>query len=123
MLLLKQSLADQSKCIIHEKFINKFKVLSVLYDSGSFWDTVLCNNATNSQNATGNCDDCADEKKVVVNINLGKNVFCKEWKYIDNKFQVVTQSKCIGELLESLESEWDIIVLTHINAKEIQSAQ
>lgn len=75
------------------------------------------------KNATGNCDDCADEKKVVVNINLGKNVFCKEWKYIDNKFQVVTQSKCIGELLESLESEWDIIVLTHINAKEIQSAQ
>ena len=75
------------------------------------------------KNATGNCYDCADEKKVVVNINLGKNVFCKEWKYIDNKFQVVTQSKCIGELLESLESEWDIIVLTHINVKEIQSAQ
>ena len=28
-------------------------------------------------------------QKVIVNIDPGKNVFYKEWKYIDNKFRVM----------------------------------
>ena len=38
------------------------------------------------------------------------------------KFQVMTQRKYIGGLLESLVGEWDF-VLTHINIKCIQTAQ
>ena len=57
LLLLKYSPVDQCKCITHENFINNLKALSVLYDSSSFWDTVLCNNTTNSQCWQGNCED------------------------------------------------------------------
>ena len=49
VLLLKLPPADQCKCIIHENFINRLRALSILYDSSSFWETVLCNNTTNSQ--------------------------------------------------------------------------
>ena len=70
----------------------------------------------------GSCEDCADSKKVILNVDPRKNVFNKEWKYIDNKFQVMTQSKCVSGLSESLESVWDV-VLTTINNKRIQSAQ
>ena len=59
---------------------------------------------------------------MIVIIDPGKDVYCKEWKYIDNKFQVITQSKCISKRLVSLLSDWDI-VLTHINIKHSQSAQ
>ena len=41
VLLLKQSLPDQCKSIIHENFINKLKALSILYDSNSFWDKII----------------------------------------------------------------------------------
>ena len=51
---------------------------------------------------TKNCNNCADGKKVIVNINPGKNIFLQKCKYIDNKFQVITQSKCVVELLGSL---------------------
>ena len=53
------------------------RLLSILYDSISLWDTVLCNNTKNSQCSQGNCEDCADGKKVIVNIDPGKNVFLK----------------------------------------------
>ena len=46
----------------------------------------------------------------------------QEWKYIDNKFQLMTQIKCVVKLLDSLVSECDI-VLNHINMKQIQSTQ
>ena len=48
----------------------------------------------------------------------GKNIFCKEWKYIDNKSQVITQSQCAGKLVGSSVRAWDI-VLTHVNIKPI----
>ena len=44
-----------------------------------------------------NCED-PDGKKVIVNIDPEKNVFCNEWKYSDIKFQVMTQSMSISEL-------------------------
>ena len=47
--LLKESPADQCKCIVHENVINKLKALSILYNSNSFQNTVLCNNTTNLQ--------------------------------------------------------------------------
>lgn len=122
LLLLKQSHVDKCKCIIHKSFINKLKAQSILYDSSSFWDTVFCKNTTNWQCWQENCDDCADSKNGIMNIDPGKNVLCKEWKYIDIKFQVMTQRKYIGGLLESLVGEWDF-VLTHINIKCIQTAQ
>ena len=65
------------KCIIHENYINKLKALSIVYDSTSFWDTVLCNNTTHLQCWQGNIDP-------------GKDVFFKEWKYID-------QNRCVGQ--------------------------
>ena len=34
--------------------------------------TFLCNNTTNSQCWQGNCEDCADGKKVIENIDSGK---------------------------------------------------
>ena len=69
-----------------------------------------------------NCEDCADGKKMILNIDSGKNVLCKEWNYIDNKFQALTQSKCVHELLENSVSQCDI-ALTHINIKQIQSVE
>lgn len=75
--------------MIHESFSSKLKTLSILYDSGSFWETVLCNNTTNSEFCQGNCENCGDGKKVIVSIDPEKNVFCNECKYIDNKFQVM----------------------------------
>ena len=75
--------------MIHESFSSKLKTLSILYDSGSFWETVLCNNTTNSEFWQGNCENCGDGKKVIVNVDPEKDVFCKECKYIDNKFQVM----------------------------------
>ena len=51
-----------------------------------------------------------DGKKVIVNIDSGNNVVCKEWKYTGNKVQVIFQSKCVGELLEGLVNEWDIVL-------------
>ena len=102
--LLKQSPENQCKCIIHENFINKLKALSTLYHFSLFWDTVLCNNTTNSQYWQRNCEDCGDGKKVIVNIDPGKMFFAKNGKS-NSKFQVMTQSKCVGELLESLVSE------------------
>ena len=73
VLLPKQSLADQCKCMIHENFINKLRVLSILCDSSSFWETVLCNNTTNSKCWQENSENCADDKNVRVNFDLGKN--------------------------------------------------
>ena len=72
VLLLKQSPADQCKCKIHENLINNLKLLSILHYSGSFWDDALCNNTTNSQYWQWNCEICADDKKVIVNIDPGK---------------------------------------------------
>ena len=40
-----------------------------------------------NKNATGNCDDCADEKKVVVNINLGKKFFVKNGNILITSFK------------------------------------
>ena len=51
-------------------------VCEFFYNSSSFWDTVLCNNTTNSSQCwQGNCEDCADGKKVIVNIDPEKVVF------------------------------------------------
>ena len=66
VLLLKQSISDQCKSITIENFINKLEALSILYYSSSFWDTVLNNNTTNCQCWQGNCEDCADGKKVTI---------------------------------------------------------
>ena len=45
---------------------------------------------------------------MIVNFALGKNVFCKEWNYFDNKFQVMTQCKCVGILSKSFGTlSWD----------------
>ena len=46
----------------------------------------------------------------------------QEWKYTDNKFQLMIQIKCVVKPLDSLVSEWGI-ALTHINIKQIQSTQ
>ena len=78
MLLLKQSPADQCKCIIHENFISKLKALSIVYDSSAIWNTVLCHNTTSSQCWQGNCGDRVDGKKVIVNINPGNNIFLQK---------------------------------------------
>ena len=80
MLLLKQYPAHWCKCITHENFINKLKALLIFYDSSPFCDLVLFN-STYSWYWQGNCEDCADCKKVIVNIDPGKNIFCEEWKY------------------------------------------
>ena len=64
--LLLKSILDQCKSITIENFINKLEALSILYDSSSFWDTVLYNNTTNCQCWQGNCEDCADGKKVTI---------------------------------------------------------
>ena len=58
VLLLKQS----PKCVTHETFINKSKVMPILYDSHSLWDTVLFNNTTKSQYWQRDCEDYADGK-------------------------------------------------------------
>ena len=106
MSLPKQSPTDQGKCIIYENFINQLKDLSVLYDSSSFWDTVLTHNTTNLQCWQGDCENCEVGKKVIVNIDPGKNICVK------NGNVLITRFRCIGELLESSVSKWDT-VLTH----------
>ena len=53
-------------------------------------------------------EHCADDKKIIVNADPGINIFWQRME-IYYKFQRMTQSKCVGELLESLVSEWDSI--------------
>ena len=52
---------------------------------------------------------------------LERMLFAKNGNIL--KFQVMTQSKCIGELIEFSEWMGHSIVLTHINIKHTQSAQ
>ena len=73
--------------MIHENFINNLKALSTLHDSSSFWDTVLCNNTTNSQCWQGNWETCADGKKMNVNIDLEKMFFPKNRDILITSFK------------------------------------
>lgn len=93
VLLLKQS----PKCVTHETFINKSKPMPILYDYHSFWDTVLFTNTTKSQYWQKDCEEYADTKR-----SWRENFVSKSGNYVDSKFQVMTQSMCIGELLQSL---------------------
>ena len=67
--------------------MNKLKALSILYDSSLYWDTVLCNNTTNSQCWQGKYEDCANGKKAIVNIDPGKNVFPKNGNMLITSFK------------------------------------
>ena len=81
VLLLKDTLSDQGRCNIHEKFFMKLQALQKTYDS-NFWSNFLCDVSPNSECWLSHCDKCKEYTQGNEIEDFHLKTTLKQWKTV-----------------------------------------
>jgi len=122
VLLLKNTPADQCKCLIHENFILKLKALGLTYDN-AFWEQILCNDSSNSKCWQNSCEHCTSAKKLPLPTDFSIKSNVKEWaKDSSGRLKLQTKELTIGSIYNQVIKNYTAF-LKHVNIKRVQQTE
>ena len=101
--------------MIFESFVNMSKILSIKYNSSTFWNVLLCDSSSFFPLLVRKCKVCKNSKALSVDIGSEINNSRGEWCFVGACQYLKNPAE---ELSEFLERQW-LSTLTHINIKRI----